>query len=103
MPRIRRELETTENALIESNSILRFLRPELYLSVLDPGVEDFKKSAKLYLDRADAILVPDGTVGRPVWKGISLKLIDGTPILSMRPPEYVTDEILEFTARKLRA
>lgn len=102
MPRIRRELEKTENAMIESNSILRFLGPNLYLSVLDPRVEDFKKSAKLYLDRADAILVPDGTIGRPVWQGISLKLIDGTPILSMRPPEYVTDEILEFTARRLQ-
>jgi len=102
MPRIRRELEKTENALIESNSILRFLRPDLYLSVLNPEVEDFKKSAQLYLDRADAILVSDGALGRPAWKGISLKLIDGTPILGMRPPEYVTDEILEFTARRLR-
>lgn len=102
MPRIRRELEKTENALIESNSILRFLRPDLYLSVLNTEVEDFKKSAQLYLDRADAILVPDGALGRPAWKGISLKLIDGTPILGMRPPEYVTDEILEFTARRLR-
>ena len=103
LPRIRKELEKTENALIESNSILRFLRPDLYLSVLDPDVEDFKKSAQLYLDRADAVLVPDGMVGRPVWKGISLKLIDGTPVLSMRPPAYVTDEILEFTARRLRS
>jgi len=103
MPRIRKELEKTENALIESNSILRFLRPDLYLSVLDPDVKDFKKSAQFYLDRADAVLVPDGMVGRPVWKGISLKLIDGTPILSMRPPAYVTDEILEFTARRLRS
>jgi hypothetical protein len=102
MPRIRKELEETENALIESNSILRFLRPDLYLSVLDPDVEDFKKSAQLYLDRADAVLVSDGLVGRPAWKGISLKLIDGTPILSMRPPAYVTDEILEFTVRRLR-
>ncbi len=63
MPRIRRELERAENAVIESNSILRFLRPDLYLSVLDPGVEDFKDSARLYLDRADAVLVPEGTLG----------------------------------------
>jgi hypothetical protein len=103
MPRIRRELERTENALIESNSILRFLRPDLYLSVLDPEVEDFKKSAQLYLDRADAVLVPDGALGRPAWKGISLKLIDGTPILGMRPPAYVTEEILEFASRRLRS
>src|SRR4051812_30560400 len=42
MPRIRRELEQAENVVIESNSILRFLRPDVYLSVLDPEVADFK-------------------------------------------------------------
>lgn len=102
MPRIRRELESVENAVIESNSILRFLRPDLYLSVLDPGVEDFKESARLYLDRADAVLVPEGAVGRPAWKGISLKLIEGTRVLAMHPPEYVTAETLEFIARRLQ-
>ena len=102
MPRIRRELESVENAVIESNSILRFLRPDLYLSVLDPGVEDFKESARLYLDRADAVLVPEGALGRPTWKGISLKLIEGTRVLAMHPPEYVTAEALEFIAHQLQ-
>lgn len=103
MPRIRKELERTENAIIESNSILRFLKPDLYLSVLDPTVGDFKDSARLYLDRADAVLVPEGVLGRPQWKGVSLKLIEGTPVLGMRPPEYVTGEVLEFVAARLRA
>jgi hypothetical protein len=96
MPRIRRELELSRNAIIESNSILRFMRPDLYLSVLDPAVEDFKESARVYLDRADAVLVPEGTLGRPEWKGVSLKLIAGTPVLAMRPPLYVTNSIVEF-------
>jgi len=96
MPRIRKELEKVENAVIESNSILRFLRPDLYLSVLDPTVADFKDSARLYLDRADAILVPEGALGRPEWKGVSLKLVEGTPVLATRPPVYVTDEVLEL-------
>ena len=46
MPRIRKEIARAENVLIESNSILRFLRPDLYLSVLDPETADFKESAK---------------------------------------------------------
>jgi hypothetical protein len=101
MPRIRKELERTENAVIESNSILRFLRPDLYLSVLDPSVADFKDSARLYLDRADAVLVPEGVLGRPDWKGVSLKLVQGTPVLAMKPPEYVTTEVLEFVSGRL--
>jgi hypothetical protein len=102
MPRIRKELDRAENAIFESNSILRFLRPDLYLSVLDPTVEDFKESARLYLDRADAVLAPEGVLGRPEWNGISLKLLEGTPVLPMRPPVYVTDEVVKFVTGLLR-
>jgi hypothetical protein len=101
MPRIRKELEHSENAIIESNSILRFIRPDLYLSVLDPAVADFKDSARLFLDRADAVLVAEGTLYRPEWKGVSLKLIAGTPVLAMRPPQYVTDDVLQFVRTTL--
>jgi hypothetical protein len=101
MPRIRKELERAENAVIESNSILRFLRPDLYLSVLDPAVEDFKDSARLYLDRADAVLVPEGVLGRPEWKGVSLRLVEGTPVLAMRPPVYVSGEVVRFVAERI--
>jgi hypothetical protein len=102
MPRIRKELERAENAVIESNSILRFMKPDIYLSVLDPGVEDFKESAKRYLDRADAVLVPAGELGRPGWKGVSLKLVEGTPVIAMRAPEYVTEELVGFLRSRLK-
>jgi hypothetical protein len=103
MPRIRKELERAENAVIESNSILRFLRPDVYLSVLEPEVEDFKESARRYLDRADAVLVAEGELGRPVWKGVSLRLVEGTPVLAMRPPVYVTEEVVAFVRERLSA
>jgi len=101
--RIRKELARAENVVIESNSILRFLRPDLYLSVLDPGTADFKESARYFLDRADAVLVAEGELGRPEWKGVSLKLVEGTPVLAMRPPVYVTDEVAGFVRERLRA
>jgi len=102
MPRIRKEMERAENVVIESNSIMRFLRPDLYLSVLDPETADFKESAKYFLDRADAVLVAEGVLGRPEWKGVSLKLVDRTPVLAMRPPVYVTEEVVKFVRERLR-
>ena len=102
MPRIRKEMERAENVVIESNSIMRFLRPDLYLSVLDPETADFKESAKYFLDRADAVLVAEGVLGRPEWKGVSLKLVEGTPMLAMRPPVYVTEEVVKFVRERLR-
>src|SRR3984885_9915200 len=103
MPRIRKEIERAENVVIESNSILRFLRPDLYLSVLDPETADFKESAKYFLDRADAVLVVEGVLGRPEWKGVSLKLVEGTPVLAMPPPVYVTEEVVRFVRERLRS
>jgi hypothetical protein len=102
MPRIRKEMALAENVVIESNSILRFLRPDLYLSVLDPGTADFKDSARFYLDLADAVLVPRGEVGRPEWKGVSLKLLQGTQVLAIDPPNYMTGAVVSFLEERLR-
>jgi molybdopterin-guanine dinucleotide biosynthesis protein len=102
MPRIRKELAQSENAIIESNSILRFLEPDLYLTVLDPGTADFKDSARLFLDRADAILIrQDNQRLAPHWRDVSLKTIAGIPQLPIAPPDYVTDDVTNFVRRRL--
>lgn len=95
MPWIRGELERAENVVIESNSVLEFLQPDVYLSVSDPAVEDFKDSARRYLGRADAVLVPEAA------RHEGLKLLQGTTVLLMRPPVYVTREIVEFVKKRL--
>src|SRR5271157_6020145 len=72
MPRVRQELAKAANAIVESNSIIRFVRPDLYLTVLDPGTADFKNSAREYLDRADVILWHEHP-GETAWADVSLK------------------------------
>ena len=67
MPRVRTILAEAENAIIESNSVLRFLKPDLYLTVLDPATEDFKASAQQFLDRADAVLLHAERIGSRLW------------------------------------
>jgi hypothetical protein len=101
MSRIRKQLALAENAIIESNSILHFLRPDVYLSVLDPATEDFKPSALRYLDRADAVLLPADGLSHTAWKGVSLKLLANTPRFQMFPPSYITEEIAAFVAKSL--
>src|SRR5512146_3597425 len=41
MPDLRRELASAGNVIMESNSILKFIRPDLYLTVLDFATADF--------------------------------------------------------------
>lgn len=101
MPRIRRLLAAAENAIIESNSIIGFLRPDLYLSVLDPRTADFKESARLFLDRADAVLVHAGS--GPQWDSVSAKLYAGKPLLRIAPPEYVNEDVVRFVRERLHA
>src|SRR5580692_12270315 len=76
MPRLRKELAGAENAILESNSVMRFLRPDLYLTVLDAANPDFKASAKEFLDRADAVILQNAKIiGHEVVWGhkVSLK------------------------------
>src|SRR5258707_101455 len=64
MPLLRKALHDSENdnrsrparVILESNTLLQFLKPSLYLMVLDPSKADFKDSAKLQMDRG-----PSGT------------------------------------------
>jgi hypothetical protein len=97
MPALRQRLERSRHVMVESNSVLKFLRPDLYLTVLDPGTEDFKTSAREFLDRAGAVILHDGSkASGSAWRGVSLKLVAGRPVFRITPPPYVTPEIVEF-------
>jgi hypothetical protein len=103
VPTIRRKLAESENVILESNSILKFVRPDLYLTVLDPATADFKPSAQEFLDQADAVILHASKEDKPAWRGISLKPLAGQPIFEIHPPDYVTPEIAEFVQNRVGA
>jgi hypothetical protein len=100
MPGIQRRLKESENAILESNSILKFIQPDVYISVLDPANEDFKNSAQQYLGRADAVILHRNGSSEPNWQGISLP---DRPVFMIDPPEYVSSEVVEFVERRLQS
>jgi hypothetical protein len=102
MPALRKRLEHSRHVMVESNSVLKFMRPDLYLTVLDPGTEDFKISAREFLDRAGAVILHDGSkTGGPAWRGVSLKPVAERPVFRITPPPYVTAEIVEFVRNRI--
>ena len=103
LPTIRGKLAESENAILESNSILKFVRPDLYLTILDPATADFKRSAQEFLDLADALILhgPQEHGSDTAWSGVSLKPVAGRPIFRVQPPEYVTPEIVKFVRDRL--
>jgi len=104
MPRLRQELAKAENVILESNSVMRFLRPDLYITVLDLATADFKATAKEYLDLADAVILQNARVAghAVVWENkVSLKPVKRKATFRISPPPYVTPEIVEFVRSSL--
>ena len=99
MPRIEKELAASENAILESNSILEFLRPDLYLTVLDPAVADFKDSARRFLPLADAVLLLSPSVPP---SGIDPNgLVAEVPQFPIAAPAYMSDALVEFVRQRV--
>ncbi|HZU10543.1 MAG TPA: hypothetical protein VFA02_11635 [Pseudacidobacterium sp.] len=96
MPAIRNELDKAENAIIESNSILEYLKPDIYLTILDPAAPDFKASAQHFLERADAVLIKATVRPVPHWRQI-----EGKPQFAIAPPDYMTDAVVDFVKTRL--
>jgi hypothetical protein len=107
MPRIREELARSENAILESNSILDYLEPDLYLSVIDPSLGDFKESALRHLGRADAILVSSRSATAPHAVPTNDPLRDlnlgSTARFPVHAPAYLTGEVVDFVRARLAA
>jgi len=102
MPDVRREIAKHENVIIESNSVMRFLRPDLYITVLDPKNADFKDSARNFLDRADAVLLHQAD-GIPAWASVSLRPVSTKPTFGISEGKWVPQELVEFLREKLQA
>lgn len=101
MPALRQRLEPARNVIVESNSVLRFLRPNLYLTVLDPHTEDFKNSAREFLDRASAVIIHERPTTGSAWQGVSLKPVAEQPVFRITPPPYVTAEIVNYVRGRI--
>ena len=103
IPRIREELAAAENAILESNSILDFIDPDLYLTVVGPGITDFKDSARRLLARADALLISSAQQGGAADALPLPEALDGKPRFHVGPPDYRSDAVAAFVREHMIA
>jgi len=99
MPALREALSGAGNVIIESNSLMGLLRPDLYLAVLDPAHADFKASAKLYIDRVDAAVVrlplPDAA-----WNGVASSLLKTIPKYVQALGQALPDPLVDLVRKR---
>jgi hypothetical protein len=104
MPLLRKALNDLDGdqgepprVILESNTLLQFLKPSLYLMVLDASKGDFKDSARLQIDRASAFVLrqplPDAN-SATAWAGLPLNLMRGKPQFLQREGEALPQGLL---------
>ena len=89
------------NLIMESNSVLELLNPDVFLMVLDFSCGDFKPSSLRFMDRADAFVVIDRGMTVPMWQEVARGLWDHKPQFLVKPPTYVTAAVSEFVRSRL--
>ena len=92
--------------ILESNSLLQFLKPSLYFAVIDPAREDFKDSARVALDRADALVLRgsmDSPAAAPSWTKLPANLLRIKPSVSHREGEPLPEPLHVLVERALQA
>lgn len=100
LPPLQRIRAEAGNLIVESNSVLRFWKPDLYIVVLDPAIADFKESSLAYLDRADAVVLPGEPGATPAWSGVSEKLWAGKPRFHCVPPAYASSGLIALVRER---
>jgi hypothetical protein len=95
------------NVIVESNSILQFVKPSLYVSVLDTARDDFKDSARHMLDRADVLVfrrgLEESDVAQPPWMRLPAQLLRQKPSLLQREGEPLPEPLTQIVKRILHS
>jgi hypothetical protein len=91
--------------IVESNSLLQFLKPSLYFAVVDPAREDFKDSARVALDRADALVLRAPAdafpAAGPSWTRLPARLFKEKPSVSHGEGEPLPEPLHVLVQRML--
>jgi hypothetical protein len=131
VPLLTRRLDCAPSVIIESNSIMEFIDPLLYLVVLDPSRADFKASAGRWIRRAHALVPVENRtastdearngssavsgvqlgvrlgaewgvkVGPDFGAGIEAEFFRSKPSFPVRPPEYSSLALTAFVRERL--
>ena len=92
---MRAELEMPGNVIVESNTALHFLKPLLYLVVLDPSREDFKSSVQSALHLVDAFVLRS-PLGTSPWRELPEGVLETKPKFLQRMDEAFPAELRDF-------
>jgi hypothetical protein len=77
--------------IVESNSVVELIRPDLFLFVVRPGIRDWKESARSLFGRADALVLTGAGEFEPVQM----------PVFRMTEPGHLSPELGSFIRSRI--
>jgi molybdopterin-guanine dinucleotide biosynthesis protein len=109
LPALRQAIADDPYVIVESNSLRRFVKPAIFLQVVDPMNTDFKASARQFFDLADAYLLIK-SVNQEMASGsaealevlLAREIKRNKPCLSITPAgRYMSQAVLNFIRSEL--
>jgi len=99
LPGLLEALEGDEHVIVESNSLLGFLKPDIFLMVIDQSGRDMKASAREFLARADAfVTIGDGLRLGPAG---DLQFPQDKPVFAVSPSDWSNPSLCRFVGERL--
>ena len=99
MPRagaaLRQIARRSDHLIVESNRIVEFLAPDLYILVLDFRISDFKDSARSLYPRADGYVLSHPSERPSGWPQSITAALRRKPCFGIDPPDYLPAGLLE--------
>jgi len=98
---------TNAAVIVESNSLMQFVKPSLYFAVIDPLKDDFKESAQMALDRAHALVLRGESASdaspAPLWMKLPAQLMKEKPSVLQREGQKLPQPLWELVHRTLES
>lgn len=101
-PALLEALRSGDSVIIESNSILSFLKPAVYLVVLDSSQRDFKTSARQFLEQADALVPVESRLEARAWPALDPRKLRNKPVFPVSARDYFSPELCRFVRERFR-
>jgi molybdopterin-guanine dinucleotide biosynthesis protein len=105
LPALKNKLDGDEFVIVESNSLRRFVKPAVYLQVVDPSNPDFKLSARQFFELSDGYVLVDNVsqqTAQPSSAALLLQKVINKPSFRVREQErFINDTVIEFIISRL--
>jgi hypothetical protein len=101
LPGLLEAMEGDEHVIIESNSVLAFLQPAVFLLVMGESWRGLKASARQFLGRADAFVTVRPDLKPHAWPAMSLPRLEDKPVFPVSVGEWSNPALCRFVGERL--